>query len=382
MPHPAELTRFPFVTGPLIDHHCHGLVLKDLERREFEQMLNEAPGPSPLGTTLFDSMIGLAVRRWCAPLLGMSPLADADDYLRRRREMGPVDVARAMLAVGGTRGYVVDTGFEPGIICGKDELADLAGASASEVVRLEVLAEGLLAQGVTPGEFPGRFTELLRARAGTPGVVGAKSVAAYRVGLDLPGTCPSSADVTGALAGLGARGGRWRIAHPTVNSWLAWSAIEAGLPLQVHVGYGDPDLDLLDCDPLRMTTFLRATQERGVPVLLLHNYPFHRHAAYLAQVFDHVFMDVGLATHNTGALSTTVIRESLELVPFGKLLYSSDAFGLAELYALGALFFRRGLSEVLSGLVEAGEMSDGDAGHVAALVCHENAARVYGLEHV
>ena len=40
-----------------------------------------------------------------------------------------------------------------------------------------------------------------------------------------------------------------------------------------------------------------------MPVLLLHNYPFHRHAAYLAQVFDHVFIDLGLATHNTGALS-------------------------------------------------------------------------------
>ena len=39
--------------------------------------------------------------------------------------------------------------------------------------------------------------------------------------------------------------------------------------------------------------------------------------------------------HNTGALSDAVVRESLELVPFGKMLYSSDAFGLAELYYLG-----------------------------------------------
>ena len=79
----------------------------------------------------------------------------------------------------------------------------------------------------------------------------------------------------------------------------------------------------------------RHRRRRGVPVLLLHNYPFHRHAAYLAQVFDHVFMDVGLAVHNTGALSRRVVAETLELVPFGKLLHSSDAFGLAELYLLG-----------------------------------------------
>ena len=113
--------------------------------------------------------------------------------------------------------------------------------------------------------------------------------------------------------------------------------------------------------PLRLTAFLRATEERGVPVLLLHNYPYHRQAAYLAQVFSHVYVDVGLAVHNTGALSRPVIAESLEVVPFGKLLFSTDAYGLAELYYLGTLLFRRGLSAVLTALVDADEMTAADA---------------------
>ena len=128
--------------------------------------------------------------------------------------------------------------------------------------------------------------------------------------------------------------------------------------MQLHVGYGDSDLDLLDCDPLRLTAFLRATEERGVPVLLLHNYPYHRNAAYLAQVFDHVFLDLGLGTHNTGALSPALYRETLELAPFGKLLFSTDAYGLAELYLLGTLLFRSGLGGVLDELVAAGDMTD------------------------
>jgi hypothetical protein len=170
-----------------------------------------------------------------------------------------------------------------------------------------------------------------------------------------------------------------RLVDRTVIAWLAHTAVELELPLQFHVGYGDADLDLLACDPLRLTAFLRATQERGVPVLLLHNWPFHRQAAYLAQVFDHVFMDLGLTTHNTGALSTGVLRETLEIVPFGKLLFSSDAYGLAELYLLGALLFRRSLSTVLGELVTAGEASAEDAAHVARLVGHENARRAYAL---
>jgi predicted TIM-barrel fold metal-dependent hydrolase len=99
-------------------------------------------------------------------------------------------------------------------------------------------------------------------------------------------------------------------------------------------------------------------------------------------VFEHVFMDVGLVTHNAGALSESIVRESLELVPFGKMLYSSDAFGLAELYHLGALLFRRALGRVLDALVQAGEATRADADRISTLIGGENARRVYRLADV
>ena len=55
--------------------------------------------------------------------------------------------------------------------------------------------------------------------------------------------------------------GTVRNADGTVTSWLAWTAIEAGLPLQLHVGYGDADIDLHRCDPLLLSGFLRGTRE-------------------------------------------------------------------------------------------------------------------------
>ena len=73
------------------------------------------------------------------------------------------------------------------------------------------------------------------------------------------------------------------------------------LPVQFHVGYGDSDVDLDRCNPLLLTPLLRAIQPTGVPVMLLHNYPYQREAGYLAQVFPHVYVDAGLATHNVGA---------------------------------------------------------------------------------
>ncbi len=367
---------FRFVTEPLVDHHCHGVVRRDLDRQAFEGLLTEAAGPSPLGATLFDSMIGLAIRRWCAPVLGLGPLASPDDYLARRKDVGADDVNSRFLTASGVSDLVVDTGYLPEPVCSPAELGEYAGARSFEIARLENLGQHLLSEEVAPGEFGERLAERLAAA----GAVGAKSIAAYRVGLRLPASKPTESELSAALMSIEPQSdGSYRIAHPVVNGYLAWTAIEAGLPLQFHVGYGDSDVDLLECDPLHLTPFLRATAGYGVPVLLLHNYPFHRHAAYLAQVFDHVFMDVSLAVHNTGALSRRVISEALEIVPFGKFLYASDAFGLSELYYLGSVLFRRGLSAVMESLVDDGQMTPRDAERIARLVGGENATRAYGL---
>ncbi len=363
--------------GPSVDHHCHGLVLRELDRSAFESLLNEGSGPGRHGTSAFDSMLGLAVRRWCAPVLDLPVGCDPDDYVTRRAELGTSEVDRRFLRGTGVSDFLVDTGFEPEPITSPDALAQLAGGRPHVIVRLETLAQDLLAAGVGADDLPARLVEALNAS----GAVGAKSIAAYRTGLELSATKPDEAAVSAALRALRPEAdGTVRIADGTVTSWLAWTAIEEGLPLQLHVGYGDSDIDLHRCDPLLLSGFLRGTREREVPVLLLHNYPFHRHASYLAQVFDHVFVDLSLTVHNTGALSRQVIAETLELVPFGKLLYASDAFGLSELYYLGSLLFRRGLWDCLVRLIESGEMGLEDAQRLALLAGSENARRVYSFE--
>ncbi|MGI8992699.1 MAG: amidohydrolase family protein [Nocardioidaceae bacterium] len=365
-----------FARGKFIDHHCHGLVRRDLDRVGFESLLNEGTGAGPLGTSAFDSMLGLAVRRWCAPVLELPELCDAVTYVARRAELGAAEVDRRFLTAAQISDFVVDIGFEPEPISTPEELGSLAAARAHTIVRLEVVGQQLLADAVSPDAFPTVFKEALHAS----GAVGAKSIAAYRVGLELSGHRPDEEALGQALSRQRpSRSGAFRIADPVLISWMAWTAVEEGLPLQVHVGYGDADVDLNRCDPLLLSPFLRGTQQRGVPVLLLHNYPFHRQAAYLAQVFDHVFCDVSLAVHNTGALSRRVVAEVLELVPFGKLVYASDAFGLSELYYLGSLLFRRALDACVGDLVAAGEMGADDAIHLVDLVGSQNARRVYGL---
>ncbi len=333
-------------------------------------MLLEADAVTPLGGTFFDSAIGFAVRRWCAPLLDLPRHASAEEYLERRNSLHITEVSRTFLMASGIHTFLVDGGFQPDRLLSAAELSSLAGTVSHEIVRLEHLAEQL-----QPVVSPEEFVSAVRERLASSGAVGAKSIAAYRIGLALSGVRPDDVDVAGAVRSWQSG----RLVDPVVISFLAWEALDAGLPLQFHVGYGDSDADLHQCDPLLLTPFLRATASLGVPVLLLHNYPFHRNAGYLAQVFPHVFCDLGLATHGLGHQASRVLAEALEIVPYGKFLFSSDAFGLPELYYLGALLFRRALSDFLADGLRRDAFLEEDAHRIARLIASENASRVYRL---
>jgi uncharacterized protein len=360
----------PFVAElGLVDHHCHGVLRTDSSREEFESLLTEASAPAP-GATLFDSAVGLAVRRWCAPLLDLPRHASAEAYLERRNSLHITEVSRTFLTASGIQAYLVDGGFQPERLLSFTELGALAdGADAFEIVRLESLAESVHSVG------PRAFADEVRSRLASCGAVGAKSVAAYRIGLSLRGARPSDEEVARAVHSWS--GGR--CASEVITRFLVWEALDRGLPVQFHVGYGDSDADLHRCDPLLLTDLLRATESLGVPILLLHNYPFHRNAGYLAQVFPHVYCDLGLATHALGHQASRVFAEALEIVPFGKFLFSSDAFGLPELYYLGALLFRRALSDFLASGMKQDAFTESDAHRIARMVASENARRVYGL---
>jgi hypothetical protein len=357
------------------------VVSADLDRSGIEALLTEAPGPPAPGTSMFDSQLGFAVRRWCAPLLDLEPFTPADSYVQRRAELGTAEVNRRLLQAAGVAAWLVDTGYQPDQILTPDQLAHVSGSPAHEIVRLEVLAEQVARSGSTAAGFAAAFAETLsRAAAGAAGL---KSIAAYRFGLDFDPTRPGEHDVRAAtgrwLEGIDT-GGTARLSDPVLLRHVIWAGVDTGLPLQFHVGFGDPDVRLHRADPSLLHDFLAATQASGTAILLLHCYPYHRQAGYLANVFPHVYMDVGEALNHVGARSSGVLAEALELVPFHKMLYSSDAFGLPELHYLGAAGFRRDLARVTNGFVSDGAWSAMDAERVAVLIGSANARRVYRLD--
>ncbi|MGW0148471.1 amidohydrolase family protein [Streptomyces sp. NPDC003333] len=360
---------------PLVDHHCHGVVTADLDRAGFESLLTEGePGP---GWSPFDTPVGVSVRRDCAPLLGLPRHAPADVYVARRAELGVREVDRRFLRAAGVAALCVDTGHTPVPLTTPARLAEAAGATAHEVVRLEAVAESVAASGVEADAYAEAFRTAVEEAVRRPGVVAVKSVAAYRTGFHLDPARPTDALVTASARQWLADGGR--LSDRVLTRHLLWTAVDLGLPLQLHTGFGDGDLRLHRANPVLLTDWLRLI--RGtIPVLLLHCWPYQREAAHLAVVFDHVYLDVGLALHHVGpARARAVLEEALEITPFRKLLYSSDAYGLAEFHALGALAYRRGLGELLQERVDDDDLSLPDALRIAAWTAGDNARRLYGL---
>ncbi|MFF5855361.1 amidohydrolase family protein [Streptomyces sp. NPDC012751] len=365
-------------TPSLVDQYCHGVLRTELGLGTFEARLARTEGPPAPGTTLFDTQTGFAVRRWCPPLLGLEPHCPPARYLARRRELGVLEAGRRLLRGSGITAYLVDTGL-PGDLTTPAELASAGEAEAREIVRLELLAEQVADTSGTVEAFLANLAESVHGAASN--AVAFTSVEGLGHGLALAPEPPGPVEVRGAA-------GRWlagrrvggALTDAVLLRHLLWVAVATGLPLQLHAGLGEPGARTDRADPARLTDFVRATAGLGTDLILLHGYPYHRHAAHLAGIYPHVYADSGAALLRTGTRSATVLAEILELAPFGKILFSSGAQGLPELHVVGAHLFREALGRVLGAWVTEGAWSPEDARRVARLIAADNARRVYGLD--
>jgi predicted TIM-barrel fold metal-dependent hydrolase len=98
--------------------------------------------------------------------------------------------------------------------------------------------------------------------------------------------------------------------------------------VQFHTGLGDNDLLLTQASPSLLQPLIRAYP--STPVVLLHGaYPFTREAGYLAATYANVYLDIGEVWPFISASGQRdVVRQSLELCPSSKVLWSSTSHHL------------------------------------------------------
>jgi uncharacterized protein len=367
---------------PIVDNHCHSLLRRQpADDAAFRIHLTETYYPEVAARDVPYTLLYRWALRELAGLLDCEPTPEAVHEARRSR--GLEWLAREVVTRANFKTWLVDTGYGGETVLPLAELRDLVPCRIEEVLRLEPAIERLI---VGAASFDG-FLDAYRAELDglrSRGIVGLKSVIAYRTGLHVEDVDRATAAAAFAPVHERARrDGHLRIESKPLLDHLVVVAVEAaarqGVPIQFHTGLGDPDLDLTLVDPAALR-LLFSDRFRSAPIVLLHTgYPYVRSLAYCAAMFPNVYADMGEAILFAAGEATQLTRELLGLAPASKILFSTDASMVPELYWIGARLGRRALATVLDEHVDAGALDEATALDWAERVLWRNSEAVYGL---
>lgn len=326
-------------------------------------------------------MIYQRALRLLAAELDCEPTEEA--VMHRRDGVDPAAHANRLLKKSRTALMILDHGYAGGEAMSPAEHKATIQTAQREVVRLETAAERLVVLCDTVAEWTAAVRSELRV-AVSGGAVGVKTIAAYRAGLQLrePDRIRAEADFK-ALRTQATQGRPIRLeGEPLCHKLLLEAAEECGdlgVPLQVHCGFGDPDEDLALANPLGLRQLFIEPRFAGLKVVLLHCYPFHREAAYLASVFPGAHMDLSLAIPMAAHDGARALQEALGLCPTTKLLYATDATRFPEIYLVAAALHREALAGALGELVNTAWLTQAEAVEAGRQVLSGNARRIYQL---
>jgi uncharacterized protein len=369
---------------PIIDHHAHALKKLNtaLNMTEYQGYFSESPDPVIKAKYVPDTIMWLWGIRELASYLNCEPTAEA--VLAARSALSITELANGMWCDQNSATLLIDYGFRGAENYTPEEMGVNFNQKIEMLLRLETFAQDLIMQYATFGQmFDAYVAGVEGARAA--GHIGLKSISAYRVGLDIEWTTrEDAARAYFQVKDQAIRDGKVRLATKPLNDFLVLTALEIAnrqeLPIQFHTGFGDTDVDLIKANPLYMRAILQSDKFRCVPFVLLHAaYPYVRELGYLAAMYPNVYMDLSLAIPFITTEIPRMIHETLGLTPLTKVMYSSDAFSIPEIFWLANRWGRAALEKVLGEIVQAGALTETEATRAGTQILNGNARRVYGL---
>ncbi|TQS34126.1 hypothetical protein Golomagni_05504 [Golovinomyces magnicellulatus] len=384
---------------PIIDHHAHPLLKPQaLEKHPLLAIATEAHGnaldASKQTLAHFRAVKQLSAKLHCPPTW-----ESVEEAIDDRRASDYDQWTKECLA--GIQCVLVDDGL--------DNEADAesythfnqhTSTPAKRIVRIEQIAAKLITHACTEYEdhhealeaFLTTFKAVIITCIRDEEVVGFKSVICYRTGLNIRTHVPPE-EVRAAFGTIykqfheSKSATFTRLQHRALNETIV--LITAACirdeqcafkkPFQFHTGLGDNDIILTLSSPAHMQNFVRYF--KTVPVVLLHSgYPYVRDAGYLATMYANVCIDIGEVfpfLSRDGQLD--VIRETLHLSPFSKVLWSTDGHWFPETYWLAVEQMRDAAFVVLCEYVQKGDLSWTQAGQFVQDLLFNNSNAIYDL---
>jgi uncharacterized protein len=373
---------FDFTQIPCIDNHCHPYLF-DLNPERYAP-LDTFVGTQDGTPASLEHRNAMIYQRWAtrelAAFLGCEPTERA--VAQARSSVGDEgEYVKRLFASEGVQGLVIDTGY-PQPPVDMTLFRQRVPTTLYPVYRIEPPIKALLDARIE--DFPtfvNRFEEGIRRAIREEGYIAVKSIIAYRTGLDL--------DLVHEPDEMGARGLAMALNEP--NRMMASKVLrdhlifrvlrlcrELGVSFHVHTGVGDPDIVLARCNPALLNETLKQPQYRETRVVLIHCYPYVEEASWMASALPNVWMDLSEGVPFAVVATDRIYETALDLAPFNRIFFGSDAFSGPEQTWLAAKVSKQALARVLGTLHERGYITEPEGYEIAEAILIGNAKRMYG----
>ncbi|EEP75574.1 fluG protein [Uncinocarpus reesii 1704] len=407
---------------PIIDNHAHNILSQesatDYSRYPLEAVTSEAQGKALIDDVTKSLSHHRAVNQ-LAELYGCEPKWEAIK-LARQKAIEEDYSGLVKRCLEGTHMLLIDDGLVSGDdVKGYSWHDEYTNSTTRRVVRIEAvakeqierLAEGIQAQfpkdvarlkeSVSESgwfidrcfdELELRFMDIIHEALDDPIVAGFKSVICYRTGLKDIKAHSREKIVSQFIPHLRTAldGGGARIQGKYLNDHIVTMTLDCiqekltqtgvGKPIQFHTGLGDADINLVLSNPAHLQSLVESYST--VEFVLLHSsYPFTREAGYLASMYKNVHLDIGEVfpmVNRDGQLS--ILRQSLELVPTSKILWSTDGHFHPETFWLANKQFREIMDAVLLEYVAKKDLTIAQAMDAVKGILFDNSNQLYSLD--
>ncbi|KAJ5296973.1 uncharacterized protein N7443_007866 [Penicillium atrosanguineum] len=389
-------------THPIIDNHAHNLLSRDVAA-DYDSYPLESITSEAHGRALENARATLPLLRATNQLAELydTPCATWDDVVAAHSLWVENDYDGLIRrSLEGTQALLLDDLLSDEDVESYDWHDQFTGSATKRIVRIEAVAATIIGdlmsterkEGETVwSKFRQRFLDVIDRAMDEPAVVGFKSVVCYRTGLDVD---PYSGDEDLLTASLhrvldsGTRRSGYRVEEKPLNDWLVQQTLKAisfkkraGIvkPMQFHTGLGDNDISLVKANPAYLQPLIE--QYENADIVLLHSaYPYTREAGYLACVYPNVYLDLGeVFPMVSREAQEKILRESLEITPTNRILWSTDGHYHPETFWLANKQFRQALEKVLVEYVQLGDYNVPQAKMAAADILFHNSNRLYKL---
>ncbi len=366
----------------MIDDHVHAFPLAfeplDLTRLTLDVAEGEEADRRRL-TVEPTRLVTEALRVRLAAHLG----CEAGDVVSARDQAAAADwgaYVRGLFADSSTTGMLMDSGWQQSSRGTAAQFSEVSGAQVWELARLEPIIDAHLAEGEGVDEVV-RAVDSFMENAARDGVVGFKTVLAYRTGLAVDVTV-SRGRAERELGADRATGTPVRRSGKALRDLLFMRVLghcaDLDKPLQVHTGFGDSEIRLSESDPLLLDEALRTPAASRADVVLIHaSFPWHEQAGYLASVRPRVWTEFSLCNLFSPVTTADRLLRILDIAPAGRITLGSDGHGPPESHWFGTVVLRDAWQTVRDRL--AGTASHGWLDDVQQRMFETNARELYRL---